>query len=155
VAGEATPRAREHIQGELTPPSCRICALVQKVKIRRLGRSPEVTDLAGIRNLRNMVNAEFWLVPRLKAFDHQTWIAARRATSLRVAQRFHFARVPLLLLSYNQRSGSPLIREQKLAREASMNQSDSQVLTRWVNVSYWIRSWKGVSQAGSVEVPTC
>jgi len=80
----------------------------------------------------------------LQAFDHQTWIAARRATSLRVTHRFHFARAPLLFLSYNQRSGSPLIREQKLAREASMNQSDSQVLTSWVNVSYWIRSWKGV-----------
>jgi hypothetical protein len=65
----------------------------------------------------------------------------------RVAQRFHFARAPLLFLSYNQRSGSPLIREQKLVREPSVNQSDSQILTSWVNVRYWIPAWKGVSQA--------
>ena len=67
----------------------------------------------------------------------------------RVAQRFHFARAPLLFLSCNQRSGSPLIREQKLAREPSVNQSDSQILTSWVDVRYWIRAWKGVSQAQS------
>jgi len=62
----------------------------------------------------------------------------------RVAQRFRFARAPLLFLSYNQRSGSPLIREQKLAREPSVNRSDSQILASWVNVRYWIRAWKGV-----------
>jgi hypothetical protein len=50
-------------------PSCRICAMVQKVKIRRLGRSPEVADLAGIRNLRNTVKAELWLVPRLQSMN--------------------------------------------------------------------------------------
>jgi hypothetical protein len=40
----------------------RIWALVQKVKLRRLGLSPHVADLAGIRNLKKMVEVEFRVV---------------------------------------------------------------------------------------------
>jgi hypothetical protein len=40
----------------------RIWALVQKVKIRRLGLSLHVADLAGIRNLKKMVEVEFRVV---------------------------------------------------------------------------------------------
>jgi hypothetical protein len=51
------------------------------VKIRRLGLSLHVADLAGIRNLKKMGKVEFQVVKWLQAFDHQTWIAARRAIS--------------------------------------------------------------------------
>jgi hypothetical protein len=59
----------------------RIWALVQKVKIHRLGLSLHVADLPGVRNLKRMGRVEFQVVKWLQAFDHQTWIAARRATS--------------------------------------------------------------------------
>jgi hypothetical protein len=52
MAGDATPRAHQHVSGELTPVFLRIWALVQKVKIRRLGLSLHVSDLAGIRKFQ-------------------------------------------------------------------------------------------------------
>ena len=58
-----------------------IWALVQKVEIRRLGLSPHVADLAGVRNLKKMVKVEFRVVTRLQSSNHQTWIAAHRAIS--------------------------------------------------------------------------
>jgi hypothetical protein len=48
---------------------CRICALVQKVKIRPLVLSPHVADLAGIENLKKTVEAKSRVVTRLKSKD--------------------------------------------------------------------------------------
>jgi hypothetical protein len=55
--------------------------VVHKVKFRHLWLSLYVADLAGIRNLKKMVKAEFRAVKWLQAFNHLTWIAVRRAIS--------------------------------------------------------------------------
>ncbi len=59
-------------RADLSRSFWRILALVQKVKTRRPGLSVHVADLAGIRNLRKMGKAEFRVVTRLQAIDHDS-----------------------------------------------------------------------------------
>jgi hypothetical protein len=59
----------------VTPVFWRIWALVQKVKIRRLGLSLHVADLAGVRNFKEMGKAEFRVVTRLQSMDQLPVIA--------------------------------------------------------------------------------
>src|ERR1035437_8909550 len=90
----------------------------------------------------------------VKSFDHQTWIAARRAIShpwlpnafiLPGLQSLSRARI---------KEAAHLLREQKLATGPSVNQSDSQMPARSVQVtSHWIWAWKGVYHSQSGEIP--
>jgi hypothetical protein len=73
-------KTRRHEHARTYPPRrpqsfWRIWALVQKVKIRRLGLSLHVADLAGIRNLKKMVEVEFRVVKWLQSIDQLPVIA--------------------------------------------------------------------------------
>ena len=86
----------------------------------------------------------------LQSSDHQTWIAARRAIShpwlpnafiLPGLQSLSRARI---------KEAAHLLREQKLVTGPSVNQSDSQMPARSVQVtSHWIWAWKGVYRSKS------
>jgi hypothetical protein len=70
----------------------RIWALVQKVKIRRLGLSLHVADLAGIRNLKKMVKVEFRVVKWLQSMNHDlTRLSAPAIGILRLLKCLVFA----------------------------------------------------------------
>ena len=92
---------------------------------------PQIADCSPVR----------WL----QAFDHQTWIAARRATSPPTL-RNAFILPGLHSLSWARtKEAAHLLREQKLVTGPSVNQSDSQMPARSVQVtSHWIWAWKGV-----------